>query len=194
MTRTHTIHRQLSPAQRERRQRIIDAATELAAKGGYEAVGMKEVAADAAVSLGTLYRYFASKDHLLAEALRAWGDVLGQRLRAHPPRARSAAARVAAVFRRMARGVEQQPELGVALTRAMLSTDPSAFANREDLARMMGEWIEIALADEMIEDRDGVIAVLQDTCFGCMVRLANGQRTPRQVGDELERAAQLLIR
>lgn len=194
MSETHIIHRQLSPSQRERRQRILDAATRLAEEGGYEAVGMKEVAADAGVSLGTVYRYFSSKDHLLAEALRDWGSVLGQRLKAHPPRARTAAGRVASVFRRMARGVEERPELGAALTRAMLSTDPSAFANREGLTAMMREWIDIALGDEPIPNRADVSAVLAHVCFGCMVGLANGQRTPRQIGDELERTVHMLVR
>ena len=55
----------LTPVQRERRRRIIDAAMELAAEGGYDAVQMREVAARAEVALGTLYRYFASKERLL---------------------------------------------------------------------------------------------------------------------------------
>jgi AcrR family transcriptional regulator len=70
---------------------------------------MKEVAERARVSLGTLYRYFASKDHLLAEALLVWGSELGRRLREAPPRGADAAERVANVFRRMARGVEEEP-------------------------------------------------------------------------------------
>ena len=58
-----------SAAQRERRKRILDATLALASKGGYEAVQMRTVAERAEVALGTLYRYFPSKIHLLVSAL-----------------------------------------------------------------------------------------------------------------------------
>ena len=54
-----------SAAQRDRRRRIIDATLALASKGGYDAVQMRAVAEKADVALGTLYRYFPSKIHLL---------------------------------------------------------------------------------------------------------------------------------
>src|SRR6202050_4323285 len=58
-----------SAAQRERRKRILDATLVLASKGGYDAVQMRTVAAAANVALGTLYRYFPSKIHLLVSGL-----------------------------------------------------------------------------------------------------------------------------
>src|SRR3954454_5137634 len=56
-------------AQRARRRRILDTAVELATDGGYDAVQMREVADRADVALGTLYRYFPSKVHLLVCAM-----------------------------------------------------------------------------------------------------------------------------
>ncbi|MCE9516308.1 MAG: TetR family transcriptional regulator, partial [Mycobacterium sp.] len=58
-----------SEAQRERRKRILDATLAIASKGGYEAVQMRAVADRADVAVGTLYRYFPSKVHLLVSAL-----------------------------------------------------------------------------------------------------------------------------
>src|ERR1700716_1488998 len=58
-----------SAAQRDRRRRIIDATLALAAKGGYDAVQMRAVAEKSDVALGTLYRYFPSKIHLLVSGL-----------------------------------------------------------------------------------------------------------------------------
>ena len=60
----------LTEKQSARRRRVLDAAMALADEGGYEAVQMRDVAARADVALGTLYRYFSSKDQLLA-AVRA---------------------------------------------------------------------------------------------------------------------------
>src|SRR6266581_9624730 len=58
-----------SAAQRDRRKRILDATLALASQGGYQAVQMRTVAERADVALGTLYRYFPSKIHLLVSAL-----------------------------------------------------------------------------------------------------------------------------
>ena len=58
-----------SAAQRDRRKRILDATLALAAKGGYEAVQIRTVAQRADVALGTLYRHFPSKVHLLVSGL-----------------------------------------------------------------------------------------------------------------------------
>ena len=65
-----------SAAQRDRRRRILDATTSLASKGGFDAVQMRAVAEQADVALGTLYRYFPSKIHLLVSALaRQFEDI-----------------------------------------------------------------------------------------------------------------------
>ncbi len=72
-----------SAAQRDRRKRILDATIALASKGGFDAVQMRAVAESADVALGTLYRYFPSKIHLLVSALgrefeRRRGDQPGE--------------------------------------------------------------------------------------------------------------------
>ena len=43
--------------------------SQLAADGGFDAVQMRDVAAAADVALGTVYRYFSSKERLLLEAM-----------------------------------------------------------------------------------------------------------------------------
>ncbi len=64
---------EMTPNQSDRRDRVIEAALELASEGGYDAVQMRDVALSAQVALGTIYRYFSSKDHLLAAAqLELW--------------------------------------------------------------------------------------------------------------------------
>ena len=89
----------LSRSQEARRQRVIEAAIELATEGGYDAVQMREVAAAAGVALGTIYRYFSSKDHLLAEAQVEWLLDLDRRVSRRPPRGDTTADRVIDVLR-----------------------------------------------------------------------------------------------
>src|SRR5436309_10967847 len=111
--------------QAARRERVIAAAVDLASEGGYEAVQMRDVAAQADVALGTLYRYFPSKDHLLIAALAEQVSTLQRRLAQKPPRGTNAADRVVDVLRRASRALEREPRLTAALVTALSSADPS---------------------------------------------------------------------
>jgi AcrR family transcriptional regulator len=51
-------------------QDVLAVSSELFAERGYYAVGMEDIAAAAAVSRATLYRYFSTKDKILAELTR----------------------------------------------------------------------------------------------------------------------------
>ena len=63
----------LPRGQQERRDRIVRAAISLLEHGGeYDAIQMRDVALEAGVALGTVYRYFTSKEHLYAAALLEW--------------------------------------------------------------------------------------------------------------------------
>ncbi len=62
--------RALTPNQRQRRDRILNAARELVAKHGYDGMIMRDVATLAKVSPTTLYNLYNTKDELLLEALR----------------------------------------------------------------------------------------------------------------------------
>src|SRR3954470_14330144 len=68
-------------AQRARRRRILRAAADLASEGGFDAVQMREVAERADVALGTLYRYFPSKIHLLVAAMTRTFQTLQESVR-----------------------------------------------------------------------------------------------------------------
>lgn len=50
----------------ERQTRILDAAERVFARAGFHAATMNDVAAEAGMSPGNLYRYFASKDAIIA--------------------------------------------------------------------------------------------------------------------------------
>jgi AcrR family transcriptional regulator len=62
-------HSDHDPSDDDRRARILDAARRLCASAGLESVRMEAIAAEAHVSKGTLYRFFASKEDLLLASL-----------------------------------------------------------------------------------------------------------------------------
>lgn len=63
-----------------RRQRIADAVCRLAARRGLDGVSLRQVAAEAGVSMGQVQHYFTTKDELLLFAFRAVSARVERRL------------------------------------------------------------------------------------------------------------------
>ena len=194
MTGAEVVVRPLSATQAATRRKLIGAAMALAAEGGYDAVGMRQVAARAGVSAPTAYQYFSSKDHLLVDALVELVDQTTNDVESKPPsRARSASDRVAATLRRAVQRVERSPDLYVAVTRAFISGTPEVVHVRGTLEASMQRWIDLALEGSDIDDRAGVAEVLEAVLFANMVGLVTGAKEPADVGDALERAVRTLL-
>jgi AcrR family transcriptional regulator len=136
MTDTTTTD-QLTKSQAARRQRVVEAALELGAEGGYDAVQMRDVAARANVALGTIYRYFSSKDHLLAAALVEWARDLERRVAVRPPRGATTADRVVDVLRRATRAMENEPKLSAAVITALSSNDARVTECQREVGSVM---------------------------------------------------------
>src|SRR5688500_13982276 len=81
-----------------RYQRLMEATRE-AARRGYDAVSMRELANATRMSLTTVYQFCSSKDHLIAEAHVERMLELRDRVVVRPPRGRSAEERVRKVMR-----------------------------------------------------------------------------------------------
>ncbi len=125
-----------TPSQRARRERILDAAVELASEGGYDAVQMREVAERAEVALGTLYRYFPSKTHLLVSAMgRTFAELRDSaRVDAGSGTARERVYRVVATVTRF---LARNRRLSGAMLRALMSADVTASAEVEGVGDLL---------------------------------------------------------
>jgi AcrR family transcriptional regulator len=204
----------LTAAQLERRRRIVDAAVRLGRAGGYDAVQMREVAATADVALGTLYRYFPSKEHLLVSILLDQVQGLGQHVRRHPPAAADAHGRVVEVLRRATRSLQAEPRLTAATLRAFVSPDPSiAVAVRAAEEATTDVIVSVLLDagppagdDGEAGDVDGrgravvgvaaaraVARYLQYIWMASLTSWINGTSRPEQVEADLTEASRLLL-
>ena len=193
-SRTLVISRTLNDEQAGRRAHVVAEAMALADEGGYDAVVMKAVADGSGVALATLYRWFASKDHLLTEVLLAWGDELSGSLAADPPSTGDAADRVAATLGAVMEVAGSRPRLASAVVAAVLSVDRGSLDPQGDFHEMVAGWIGIALGDAEVPERDAVIQVLEHVCFSAIIGLATGRQTTEHATAELTTAARLLLR
>jgi len=187
------VTRPISAAQAATRHRLLDAARELATEGGYEAVGMRNVAARAGVSAPTAYQYFSSKDHLLVDLLV---ELVGQTtatLSARPRGGLSPVERAVATLRRAVRNVEQAPNLYIAMTRAFISGSFDVAHARSAMESSTRNWIELAVGEDAVGDRDAIVQTLEDVMFANMVGLVTGGRAPGEIGDRLEVAARTVL-
>ena len=188
------IVRPLSATQAATRHRLLDAARELATEGGYEAVGMRAVAAHAGVSAPTAYLYFSSKDHLLVDVLVELVGHTTTTLAARPRPGRSPVERAVATLRRAVQNVEKEPNLYIAMTRAYIAGSPAVAHARVALEASTRRWVDLALGDCEVGDREAIVRILEDVLFANMVGLVTGGRAPGAIADELELAARTLLR
>jgi len=192
-----------------RARRIVDTAIDLAEKGGFEAVRLRDVAAEADVALGTLYRYFRSKEDLLIAALTSEVEGLEARIQARPMPGETPLERIDSFFRAATKGLMRRPRLARAILRAAASGDHelaekvAAFHSRMSamiLAAMHGAPGSAAGESTATEkpvasgDELAVAALLQHIWFSCLVGWGGGLMNQNEVIERMGTATSLLLR
>jgi AcrR family transcriptional regulator len=186
----------------ERSRRIVETAVELAEKGGFEAVRLRDVAAHAGVALGTLYRRFRSKEDLLLAALELEIREHEQLLERRPPRGATPLDRLTSFFQTMTRALCRRPNLARALVRAVATGEPAlthkvaAFHTRiEDLitGALRGRG-ESAAGQRPSQEERALAYTLQLVWFASLVGWAGGLHGQAAIVDQTRAAAELMLR
>jgi AcrR family transcriptional regulator len=183
-------------AQRARRRRILAAAAELSTEGGFDAVQMREVAERADVALGTLYRYFPSKIHLLISVLADEMEELRERLATTPPANDDPADRVVAVLQRSIRALGRNPQLYGAVIRAMMFGDESTLAENQAVSRHMDAIVTSAIAGRghAPTDEDLTVArLISKIWLADILSWLAGRSTVEEMQVDVEHAVRLLV-
>lgn len=181
-----------SNAQRERRKRILDATLALASKGGYDAVQMRAVAERADVAVGTLYRYFPSKVHLLVSALAREFERIDNRRRIPP--GDSPQERMHLMLVQITKAMQRDPLLTEAMTRAFMFADASAAAEVDRVGKAMDRLFARAMSDGEPTERQLAIArVISDVWLSNLVAWLTRRSSATDVTARLELTVSLLL-
>ncbi|MBS1838394.1 MAG: TetR family transcriptional regulator, partial [Actinobacteria bacterium] len=160
-------------------------------------VQMREVAIRAEVALGTLYRYFPSKEHLLVSVMLLEVEQLADRLAVRPPQGEDPVERVVDVLRRANRALQRQPRVTIAMIRALVAgnTDvaPVVAAIREVMRRIISDSLDAATPDPSGAHEVVVIDLLSDVWLAALVSWISGVATSAQVISKLEDATAVLL-
>jgi AcrR family transcriptional regulator len=142
------VKRKLTTRGRARRQQILDEAARLFAERGYHPTSVAEIVDSLGVGKGVFYWYFASKEELLTELLKASNHDLRKR-------------------QQQAIGEEADPvrriELGIRASLAWFAEHRDYFAiiqfaaTDETFAPVLARNREIAIADTIRHLKDGIV-------------------------------------
>jgi AcrR family transcriptional regulator len=127
------------------RERIVEAALDQLAEGGYASASVATVARRSQVATGTVYRHFPSKQDLFAEVFRRAAQREGGALPATTGRGESAAARLAAWVEAFVRRALAEPVRAYALIAEPV--DPAIEAERLIFRRAYADLFAQALRD-----------------------------------------------
>src|SRR5262245_1539017 len=183
----------LTKSQAARRERVIRAAQELAAKGGYDAVQMRDVASRGEVALGTIYRYFPSKDALLLSVMVQWLGDLEQRVTRHPPAGATTVDRIMDVLGRAVRSMDREPRLTRAVIAAMTAGDPASVDAIGEVTAAMARIMQAAFPEDVDPALEAAAAkVLGHVWWSATISWANGMGDSIWVEGELRQASELI--
>lgn len=183
-----------------RRGRILDAAYDLAEEGGFDAVQMRAVADRGEVALGTLYRYYPSKTHLLVATFRREFEAVAEDLRARPVAEETPVARVVQVLERVATRLRRDLQLADAMTRAFLLADSAAAPEVTEVEALISTMLVRALlqdpAAELADAPPETVVtarVIRDVWLAALVGWSAGRHTSLETQSYMAQAVQRVL-
>jgi AcrR family transcriptional regulator len=191
---------------KDRRDRILDVAVAQAEEGGFDNVKQRELAREAGVALGTLYKRFRSKEDILCAALDRETEQLERRMELNPAPGRTPIERLGSFFQTTTRGLCRKPHYARAVLRAMSSGEEGVAQRIASYqGRMTGLIIaamrgvgRLSFADATTtpptKKEQQLASLLQQLWFACLVGWSAGLTTQTEVIDQVKNATTLLLR
>jgi AcrR family transcriptional regulator len=184
----------MTSGQLARRAKIIEEVIDLIAEVGADAVQMRDVAQRSGVALATVYRYFRSKEHLLAAALEDWQKRLTRRILA--ARGSTDAGPLPGMLdylQRAQRAFHRNPNMTALMLQAMTSADSEAKAAIDHMNRtnveMFNRLLEGVAEDDIPNVSFGINGALSNALAGVLA----GMLTLDESLDRVEWVARTLI-
>jgi TetR/AcrR family transcriptional regulator, cholesterol catabolism regulator len=176
------------------RQRIIDAARHLAARGGYESVQVRALAACAGVSSYTIYAHFSSLESLLIAAVDEQSQHLYRRDVDSPLQGRTAVARVDKLTADLTETMNASRNLTIAWLRAVVSGKPDVAPWVPVVMDALQTQVATAIAPHGPTSQDREVAeILGNIWFSVLVGWATGIHTKNQITKIMRRSARALL-
>jgi AcrR family transcriptional regulator len=184
----------MTDRQLQRRARLLEAVIEIVGDVGPGALQMREVAERSGVALGTAYRYFRSREHLLATALAQWQEQLTRRVATTAAAADAdPAALVSSYVRPALRAFSRNPQMAALMVQMQTSGDPDVVAALSRMgassAAMMDRLLVSVPAEALPHVERGIDSVLMNS----VTAMVTGRATLEEATARVEGVARLLL-
>lgn len=191
---------------KDRKDRILDVAISLAEEGGFENVRQRDVAANAGVALGTLYKRFRSKEDILVAAIEREAEMLERRMEQKPAVGSTPLDRVVTFFTIVTRGLCKKPKYARAVLRAMASGEPEVAGKVVAYHARMNGLIIAAMrgvgrlgfsdtkASPLTKNESSLAFMLQQFWFASLVGWSAGLINQNEVIDQMRSTGEILMR
>ncbi len=195
----------LAASQLRRMRRVVDAAVTLAEQGGYDGMRLRDVAEASDVALGTLYKYFRSKEDILLFAVTEEVEKLEAVMATRPIAGATPVERGTRFFSFATKALVRREGFARAGLRAVVSGDPAATAKVAGFHLRMTRMILAALRGTLVDIRippsetagggrsESLAFVLQQVWFASLVGWSVGLHSARTATEQVERAMQLML-
>ena len=191
----------MSRGQIARRRKLLDAVVQLVSEVGPERVQMRDVAERSGVALGTAYRYFSSKDHLLAAAMCDWQERLADRVLAESAGKAARGAdlegppleRVLRYVRRELTGFQRQRPFAQLMVEIIVSTDPFASEAIDQMSRRSSQVMDALMAGVDPETAKAARLAIEAVLMSELTSWVTGRATIADAFERTEAVTRLVL-
>jgi len=185
----------MTSRQLARRARLIETVIALVAESGTDPIQMRDVTDRSGVALGTVYRYFRSKDHLLAAAFAEWEGKLTRRILASKPGENDDSLPLMKDFlRRVLQAFDRAPGMAVLMLQLTVSSDPDVQQLIEQGSSGFEAAFEHLLPAELRDDVTYIRLAIGCVLVDAVNRMSNGRATLQETQVQVEGVADILLR
>jgi AcrR family transcriptional regulator len=183
----------LTASQLARRERIVKVALHLLVNGDYDKIQMRDVAEGSDVALGTVYRYFGSKEHLFAAVQLEWVKSLHRQILKRPPPGESNLERLFQVLDKSVRAFQTQPQFYRTLMVLEVAKDPFAKELFEVMTRETEATYRESLAGLDSKTAADLLGVVLAVLGAELKKWVLGRQSIDEVKQNLHAALRLLL-
>lgn len=183
----------MTRTQLKRRAKIVDAVIDLIVEAGAEAVQMRDVAQRSGMALATVYKYFSSKEELVAAALDSWLNSVVRPILADEPPDQDPLSGILDYLRRFQHAFHVDLEMTVLMLQLAISTEPGARVAIDQMSCTNAEILERLVGVVAPEDLRHVAFGLNSALNGALIGLLTSRMPLDELVSHVEWVARALL-
>ncbi|MEM1141000.1 MAG: TetR/AcrR family transcriptional regulator [Pseudomonadota bacterium] len=177
----------------DKREKILQAAWDLAEEQGYNEVTMRNIATQAGLGKSTLYRLYTTKEQVFRDVTIAWGREFAHRLQARPAQGNTVGERLGEIVRRVIQEALRHPKV-ISAYLAWLMSDHSVDKSNLSGVQSLTEGLMTMAQGELKSENHGVaMACLGQMILASIQLTAAGAMSARHAVKEIKQTAEILL-